>query len=256
MRNNLGEKQRLKTFSSLLLASLLLCFLSSCATSFDSKGIYHRVRKGDNLFWIARSYGVELQDLAEMNNLKEAETKLTVGEKLYIPPRRYARNKKLPFEAELAKHVSRKQLKKGERAAAGKAVQQKIPKVYTDPGRFIWPVKGKVFSPFGIRHGRRHDGIDIQAAIGTPVMAADNGKVVYAGSMRGYGNLILIRHKKSFFTAYGHNKINKVTAGQKVKQGQIISLSGKTGRATGPHVHFEVREGIKPRNPLFFLPVR
>lgn len=234
---------------------VLLFLFTGCATSFDSKGIYHKVRKGENLFWIARSYGVELQDLAEINNLKDAEPKLTVGERLYIPPKRYSRYKKLPFEEELARHVSRKPLKREKQTAMTAVVRPKIPKVYTDPNRFIWPVRGRVFSPFGVRHGRRHDGIDIQAPIGTPVMAAGNGKVVFAGSMRGYGNLILVRHKKNFFTAYAHNKLNKVQAGQKVKQGQIISLSGRTGRATGPHVHFEVREGIKPRNPLFFLPV-
>ena len=124
-------------------------------------------------------------------------------------------------------------------------------------GRFKWPIKGgRVTSLYGMRNGRRHDGIDISAKQGTPLYASAAGKVAFSGKMRGYGNIILIRHKDDFFTAYAHNRKNGVRKGQTVKQGQQIGTVGRTGRASGPHVHFEIRHGQTARNPLFFLPER
>ena len=222
--------------------------LTSCSTSYDARGVFHRTREGETLVWVAKAYGVELQDLAEMNNIQQMNQELVPGEKLYIPSKKDDRYKKLPFEKQIAESL--------EGSSVARRGKKKISKenIYTDHDRFIWPVPGKVMSPFGIRHGRRHDGIDIKAGSGTIIRAADNGKVVYAGSMRGYGNLILVRHKDDFFTAYAHNKKNGVKEGKKVKKGEMIGQVGRTGRATGSHLHFEVREGEKARNPLFFLP--
>ncbi len=229
-----------------------LLFTLSCSTSYDAKGVFHRTRQGESLIWIAKSYGVELQDLAELNNIQQLDQPLAPGEKLYIPEKRENRFKKLPFEKRIAESLKETPgPSKGRKKRMGKKEKEKI---YTEHDRFIWPVEGAVLSPFGIRHGRRHDGVDVKAVLGTPIRAADDGKVVYAGSMRGYGNLILIRHRDDFFTAYGHNKKNGVKEGEKVKRGEVIGLVGRTGRATGAHLHFEVREGEKARNPLFFLP--
>lgn len=231
---------------------MLCCLLVNCSTSFDSKGIYHRVRSGENLMWVAKSYGVDLQDLAELNNIQNLGQNITPGQKLYIPPRRYYRHKKLPFEGELSKHLQREPgLRKVFRRHPAKRADQ----IYTDHNRFVWPVRGSVMSPFGIRGGRRHDGVDIRTPHGSPILAADSGRVVYAGSMRGYGNLILLRHADNFFTAYAHNSVNLVKEKQTIKRGEVIGKVGRTGRASGPHLHFEVRKGEKARNPLFFLPV-
>jgi len=124
-----------------------------------------------------------------------------------------------------------------------------------DVSEFIWPVAGGVLtSRFGVRRGRTHDGIDISARRGTPVKAAADGKVVYAGRMSGYGNLIVIKHGRNFFTAYAHAEKNKVSKGDKVKQGEVIATVGRSGRASGPHCHFEIREKTVARNPLYFLP--
>ena len=109
-------------------------------------------------------------------------------------------------------------------------------------------------STFGVRRGRRHDGIDISAKRGTPVQAAANGKVIFSSRLRGYGNLILVKHKDDFFTAYAHNARNLKKKGQTVKKGDVIARVGSTGRASGPHLHFEVRKGNVARNPTFFLP--
>lgn len=128
--------------------------------------------------------------------------------------------------------------------------------IEADHGRFSWPVEGEISSLYGVRRGRRHDGVDLRSPRGTPVRAADDGEVVYSKRLRGYGNLILLKHGDGFFTVYAHNAVNLVKKGAQVKRGQMISKVGSTGRATGPHLHFEVREGSKPRNPLFFLPKR
>jgi hypothetical protein len=123
--------------------------------------------------------------------------------------------------------------------------------------QFIWPLDNCVYmSGFGIRHGRRHDGIDLAAKGGAPIHAAADGEVVFAKRMRGYGRLVLVKHRDNFFTAYAHNRANLVKKGDKVKQGQVIAKVGRSGRATGNHVHFEVRKGQAAVDPLNFLPAR
>jgi len=102
-----------------------------------------------------------------------------------------------------------------------------------------------------------HDGIDIGAARGTPVVAAASGKVVYADHrLSGYGKLVIIRHSGNVFTAYAHNQRNLVRKGDRVRAGSVIARVGSSGRATGAHLHFEVRRGSTPVDPLAYLPRR
>ncbi len=125
--------------------------------------------------------------------------------------------------------------------------------IETDKARFIWPVEGTVTSRFGLRRRRQHDGIDISAPRGTPVKAAARGKVVYSNRLSGYGNLIIMKHAGNYFTAYAHLSQSKVTKGDRVEQGDLIGLVGSTGKTSGPHCHFEIRQKTEARNPLFFL---
>jgi murein DD-endopeptidase MepM/ murein hydrolase activator NlpD len=118
---------------------------------------------------------------------------------------------------------------------------------------FIWPVNGPVVSPFGMRWGRLHAGIDIAASSGTPIRAAAAGRVVYAGWMSGYGNLVAIDHGGGVSTAYGHQSQIAVGNGQVVSQGQTIGYVGCTGHCFGPHLHFEVRINGTPVDPLGYL---
>ena len=118
---------------------------------------------------------------------------------------------------------------------------------------FAPPLEGKITSKFGIRRGRRHNGIDIKAPEGTPVRASESGKVIFSGYIRGYGNVIIIKHKGGWYTVYAHNKYNVVKKGEWVKKGQVIAYVGRTGRATAPHLHFEIRRGKKPVNPLRYI---
>ncbi len=123
-------------------------------------------------------------------------------------------------------------------------------------GRFTWPVPNfyKVSSQFGPRGRKHHDGIDIPAPKGTPIVAVDSGVVIYSDNgIRGYGNMIVISHGDEVFTVYAHNSKNKVDKGDKVEKGDVIALIGNTGRSTGPHLHFEIRMKNKVRNPAQYL---
>jgi len=123
-------------------------------------------------------------------------------------------------------------------------------------GRWRWPMKaGVVSSEYGKRWGGFHYGIDIAADMGTPLYAAAPGEVIYSGNgLRGYGNVVIIRHDQRTSSIYGHNKRNLVKPGQKVKPGQRIALLGSTGHSTGPHVHFEIRREKKAVPPRKVLP--
>lgn len=117
----------------------------------------------------------------------------------------------------------------------------------------IWPVSGPVTSGYGWRWGRMHEGIDIAVPTGTPVSAAASGRVIYAGWMGGYGNLVVIDHGAGLATAYGHNSSIAAGSGSSVSQGQTIAYAGSTGHSTGPHVHFEVRVNGSAVDPLGYL---
>ena len=117
----------------------------------------------------------------------------------------------------------------------------------------IWPVSGPVTSPFGMRWGRMHEGIDIGVPYGTAIHAAASGRVIYAGWMSGYGNLVAIDHGRGMSTAYGHQSRLVVSVGQTVSQGQVIGYVGCTGHCFGPHLHFEVRINGTPVDPMGYL---
>jgi murein DD-endopeptidase MepM/ murein hydrolase activator NlpD len=120
-------------------------------------------------------------------------------------------------------------------------------------GGLIWPVRGSLISPFGTRWGRLHSGIDIAAPAGTPVVASASGTVSFAGSMGGYGLLVVVQHANGLSTAYAHNSSLAVGTGQLVAQGQMISAVGCTGSCTGDHLHFEVRVNGAAVDPMGYL---
>jgi murein DD-endopeptidase MepM/ murein hydrolase activator NlpD len=123
-------------------------------------------------------------------------------------------------------------------------------------GVFIWPLQGRITSPYGARRrrGSRHTGVDIATTYGTPIWAADAGEVIFAGWWDGYGKAVVIDHGKGIATVYGHMSRLYPSVGATVAKGQTIGLEGSTGYSTGPHLHFEVRRNGKPVNPMPYLP--
>jgi murein DD-endopeptidase MepM/ murein hydrolase activator NlpD len=126
-------------------------------------------------------------------------------------------------------------------------------------GSFSYPVRAPITSPFGPRRhpifGVRsmHSGIDLAAPYGTPIKASEGGVVIYSGWYGGYGKVVILDHAKGFSTLYAHLSSTKVSVGARVKQGEVVGFEGSTGYATGPHLHFEVREQGKPKNPVIYL---
>ena len=122
-------------------------------------------------------------------------------------------------------------------------------------GKFRWPARGRIIRGFGSRaDGSKNDGINIAVPVGTDVHAAEAGVVAYAGDeLKGYGNLILVRHESGFVTAYAHSSRMLVRRGDNVRRGQVIAKAGKTGEVSRPQIHFELRKGAKPIDPIPYL---
>ncbi len=242
-----------KDFLKLFLLAMLAFSFHACTTVYTAHGAYYRVQKGDTLESIATRFKKDLQELAEINNIEKVED-LKSGKSIYIPGITVNHFSHIIEKARASKPYVAKKIQEKPKKGKQEALNTPVPRIEVNHHRFIWPIRGELSSLYGMRHGRRHDGIDIRAKVGTVVVAADKGEVVFSKRMRGYGNLILIKHDEDFFTVYAHNSVNLAKKGKHVKTGDIIAKTGRTGRATGPHLHFEVREGTKARNPLFFLP--
>jgi murein DD-endopeptidase MepM/ murein hydrolase activator NlpD len=184
----------------------------------------HIVQSGETIYHIARLYGVTPARLMAANGLRDPR-QLASGQTLIIP------------------------LSSGTSTSASYSI-------WPAPAerQFAWPVTaGQVSSPFGIRNGVKHDGVDIVAYAGAPVRAADDGTVIFSGRLHGYGNAVILQHSGGYVTVYGHNQRNLVAYGARVVRGQVIAELGSTGRATGPNLHFEVRYQGQPQNPLAYL---
>jgi murein DD-endopeptidase MepM/ murein hydrolase activator NlpD len=190
--------------------------------------VTHTVGRGETIYHIAHEYGVTPERLMAVNGLGNPR-ELHVGQMLVIPGHGFA-----------------------SASAFGAADEWSVQ--HADR-QFAWPVTtGVVSSPFGMRNGVMHDGVDISASAGTPVRAADDGTVIFAGTLRGYGNVVIVQHSAGYVTVYGHNQRNLVREGESVVRGQEIAELGASGRASGPNLHFEVRYNNHAQNPLAYLP--
>ncbi len=219
----------------------------------------HVIQRGETMYGISRGYGVELTELVRLNRIAAPYT-LTPGASLVLPAAPLAdpaRVAKLPGKLDSpAKASPGKMQKAAVRVAAKPARLAVIPKPPPRAGsKFQWPAQGKLLTSFGPKKGGLHnDGINIAAARGAPVRAAENGVVIYSGNeLRGFGNLILIRHAGGWVTAYAHTEGINVARGQKVKRGQAIAKIGSSGNVSRPQLHFEIRKGSRAVDPRRFL---
>ncbi len=226
------------------------------------RGREHVVRGGETLYGISRLNGVGVYEMARANGLKPPYT-IRAGQRLRLPGSAGPAGKVTPPGAKAAPGPRPATRKKPAVHAAMPALLPKTPKapaaVPKPPPRsgrgFLWPLKGRVLSTFGAKaRGLRNDGINIAAPRGTPVRAAENGVVAYAGNeLRGFGNLLLIKHAGGWVSAYAHNQTLLVKRGDKVRKRQVIAKVGSTGNVSDPQLHFELRRGRRAVDPRKYL---
>ena len=255
----------------------------------------HRVRPGETLNAIAQTYGLSVYDLARSNRLRAPYRVIsgqTLVIAQAVTPQRSSRSastvrsptvsttpfpqvqgsrqrvqalqttktklrpdQKKPAQLSRVERAPPKALPRVKTAARPIRTEPKLS--YRSTRGFMWPLRGRLISSFGAKaKGLQNDGINIAAPLGTPVRAAKGGVIAYAGNeLRGFGNLLLIKHANGWVTAYAHNSKILVKRGDKVGKGQIIARVGKTGAVSKPQLHFEMRRGKRPVDPKRYLRV-
>ncbi len=227
----------------------------------------YTVRSGESVYGISRTYGVPVAELQQANGITDPRG-VRVGTVLKVPGG-YASETAAPAAPEVAdatpvsssaqeptvinrRNTLRTAARSDDVATTGAIPAQRS----TSAGdKLRWPVNGRIITGFGQRNdGTHNDGINMSVPQGTAVHAAESGVVAYAGSeLKGYGNLVLLRHDNGWVTAYAHNDELTVKRGDKVQRGQVIAKAGRTGSVDQPQVHFELRQGSKPVDPVPFL---
>ena len=222
-----------------ILALVALLALAGCR-SMPEHGVTHVVRPGENIYRISKYYGVPMRAVMRANGIRDV-TNLQIGDRLFIP-----RARGTPPSGSLAVAHTPSQ----PTAAEARALARRESNL-----EFAWPVRGRPSSGFGWRRGRRHEGIDVPAKRGTPVYAAESGRVIHSGGGLGaYGKVVILKHSGRYSTVYAHNQKNLVRKGDFVEKGELIAKVGSSGNASGPHLHFEVRRDRRPHNPIAYLP--
>jgi len=248
---------------------------ASRAVAVAAAPTVHVVNHGDTLLSIARRNHVPVGELARANHL-EPSAKIRLGMKLTVPGAKTAAIAPaaqpataavaVPPAAALAAPASRMAAAGGApqsarlaQATATEDAADATPVKATEATgalpTFRWPVRGKVITSYGAKtNGKSNDGINLAVPEGTPVKAAEDGVVAYSGNeLKGYGNLVLVRHSNGYVTAYAHASELLVKRGDTIKRGQIIAKSGQSGEVGSPQLHFEIRKGSSPVDPLQFL---
>jgi LysM repeat protein len=197
-----------------------------------ASGVRHTVKPGETLRDIARTYAVDIQRIAEVNNLGPPFV-VGPGTRLFIPGA--VRDRAVRADTRSA-NISGK--------------------VRDRAGTLAWPVRGRVVSEFGVRNGVQRNGIEIESVEGTPVRAAAAGRIGYAGPMKGYGRVVIIEHENRLLTVYAHLDDDSSARGAKVEKGEVIGHLRARDRGRVGSLYFEVRHRSKPRNPRYFLPKR
>jgi murein DD-endopeptidase MepM/ murein hydrolase activator NlpD len=212
-------------FKNALQLLFILFFTVACASV--KSGHYVQIKNNETIDSLAKEFNVPKEKIVASN----AGKTIRPGEWVFIPLKRGV------LEQEFETHSY-------------------DPHQFLQSGEFLWPVpsSNKTSSGFGHRWGRNHEGMDIPARVGSHIVAASEGVVVYSGNeIGGYGNITVIAHKNGFFTVYAHAKVNFTKTGQRVYRGQVISQVGMTGRTYGPHLHFEIRRNGEAIDPAHYL---
>jgi len=223
---------RARAVCALGLAAVQLACAGTPEPARERGAVIHVLQPGENLYRVSRYYDVPLEDILRANDIRDVSD-IPIGTRIVVPG--------------------------AARAAPSTSLAALVPQVPGHPSaresglEFAWPVRGKLSSRYGRRGGRHHEGIDISARPGTPVRAAEAGRVIHAGWLGAYGRVVIVKHAGRYSTVYAHNRANLVREGQFVERGEVIAEVGTSGNASGPHVHFEVRRDRTPEDPLAYL---
>lgn len=225
----------------------------------------HIVAPGESMLGIARKHGVTITALAKANKI-EPYAKISIGDKLTIPGGHPVAERPVAAAPQLAKPATVPAEKVASAPAQNARIAtpenqpttESLPQAAEPAGAmpsFRWPVKGRITGSFGAKiNGAQNDGINLAVPEGTPIKAADDGVVAYAGNeLKGYGNLVLIRHANGFVSAYANASELLVKRGDTIKRGQVIANAGQTGDVKSPQLHFEIRKGSTPVDPVKYL---
>ncbi len=249
--------------------------VTSAHVAAKSAESVHLVQPGEGLIGIARSYNIPINTLAKHNNMLPY-AKVNAGDRIKIPagyasatpPQQHASVAPVAPVAPRAAPpapVPPPQVASAPATQSARMISPEPPKDEAAAVKsadatgalpsFRWPVKGRVITAFGSKtNGAQNDGINIAVPEGTPIKAAEDGVVAYAGSeLKGYGNLVLVRHSNGYVSAYAHASELSVKRGDTIKRGQLIGKAGQTGNVTSPQLHFEIRKGATPVDPSQFL---
>ncbi|NCP02472.1 MAG: M23 family metallopeptidase [Deltaproteobacteria bacterium] len=248
---------------------LLPALLFLCSSACTPSGIYHQVRPGQTLYRISKTYQQNETNLARINGISDP-TQLKTGTRLFIPGATRQLNvpatvssttadlpptpvasssgtkpaqKKAPPPTKPQLRITTPKISPAETRSTKKAIQ------------LHWPLRGKILQAFGEKRQGSGKGIEIATPVGTPVLAAAAGKVIYSGDgVQGFGYLIILQHENDFFTVYGYNRRLFARTGQFVSRGQKIADSGLSPSGETGRLHFEVRRGKQAVNPILYLP--
>jgi murein DD-endopeptidase MepM/ murein hydrolase activator NlpD len=237
--------------------------VSTRRSTLVAPAVIHVVKAGQTLHTIAHLYHKPVAVIARANNLA-VDAKLKAGERITIPEMKEA-SQPTQTRVEASVTPATRSVAVADASQTARVVEpapamssQDAVKTAEPAGNlpgFRWPVRGRVIVAFGPKpNGVQNDGINLAVPEGTPVKAAEDGVVAYAGSeLKGYGNLVLVRHPNGFVTAYAHASDILVKRGETVKRGQVIAHAGQTGNVTSPQLHFEIRKGATPVDPAQYL---
>lgn len=206
-----------------------------CAGAPAPEPTLHVVQPGETIYRISRHYGVSVEEIVRANEIADVSA-VEVGTRLVIPGGR----RDEPEESSSGLPFFSPDLREQARREASL--------------EFEWPIEGRFSSAFGWRGLDSHDGIDITARPGTPVRAAEAGRVTHSGWLGDYGRVVIVKHAGRYSSIYAHNRVNKVRKGAFVEKGELLAEVGSSGNASGPHLHFEIRRDRRAQNPLRYLP--
>ncbi len=209
---------------------------------------HHTVLPGETLYAIAWEYGHDYRDLAAANDIAPPYRiypgqKIVLNSELRVVKRPTVTEQSIPTIAVAKTTVPDKPL-----------IKVEVPATTAMAGAWRWPAQGKVIKAFSTKEYAFNKGLDIAGSLGAPIYAAQNGKVVYSGGgLRGYGQLLIIKHNDTFLSAYAHNHRLLVKEGESIKQGQVIAQMGQSD-TDRVKLHFEIRKNGQPVDPSLFLP--